>query len=208
VLIANGEGIAPHPVAREELALEIGGPEIVGRLGVRRDHAGMLMRPPAPTLLDQAIAGEEVPRGAHGGPRRLGDLGMPGPEPGEQLAGSPVRVRAPGAAQQVRDLLVDTVRTVMRGVAPILQAAPAVLVEPVEPLVAGLPANAVAGAELRSRVKTTSIVDDEPFALFHGCRLQPRHRPTSPTKGWPCSLQECHPSSRFEVLPINPVRTK
>ena len=45
VLIADGERIAPHPVARGELPLDVGGPAIGRGVGGRRDDAGMLMGP-------------------------------------------------------------------------------------------------------------------------------------------------------------------
>jgi len=70
--------------------------------------------------------------------------------------------------QERSHLLVDAVRTVMRGVAAILQAPPALLVIAGQPLVAGLPTDAVAGTQLRSGVQTAPIVGDEVFALLHG----------------------------------------
>jgi hypothetical protein len=73
----------------------------------------MLMRAPAAALLDQPLSGEQVARRADGRPGPLDDLGMPRREPVEQLAGAPVRVRAPRPKQQVRDRLVDAVRTVV-----------------------------------------------------------------------------------------------
>ena len=48
-----------------------------------------------------------------------------------------------------------------------------------EPFVAGLPTDGVAVAELGHRVEPALLIADEAFALFHGCCLQPGHRPTS-----------------------------
>ncbi len=70
--------------------------------------------------------------------------------------------------QELGQLFGDAVRTVMRGVAAILPAPPALLVIAGEPLVAGLPADPVAGAELRARAQPAPIVGDEAFALFRG----------------------------------------
>jgi hypothetical protein len=168
VLVADRQGVAPHAVARGELALEIGGPEIVRGVGGRWHHAGVLMRPAAPALLDQACSDEEVPRRAHRGPRLRGDLGIPRREPVEQLAGAPIRMRAPRPAQQIGDRWRDAVRTVVGGMAPILQAAPSVLVVAGQPLVAGLAADGVPRAELRPRVEAAPIIGDEAFALVHG----------------------------------------
>jgi hypothetical protein len=128
----------------------------------------MLRRPPPAALLDQALAGEQVARRADGRPGLLGDRGMPRREPVEQLAGAPVRMLAPRPKQQVRDLLVDAVRTVVGRMAPIPQAAPTVLVIAGQPFVAGLPADGVPDTELGPRVKAEPIIGDEPFALFHG----------------------------------------
>jgi hypothetical protein len=137
-------------------------------MGRRRHDAGMLMRPPATTLLDQALPGEEVTRRADRRPRRCDDLGMPRHEPVEQLAGSPIGMGAARLAQQASDVWCDAVGTVVRRVAPLLQASPAVLMVAGQPLVPGLPADAVPRAELRPRVEAEPIVGDEPFALFHG----------------------------------------
>jgi hypothetical protein len=168
VLIANCERIAPHPVARGELPFKVSGPEIVRGVSGWGNDAGMLMRLAPAALLHQALAGEEIPRRAYRGPRVGGDLGMPRREPVEQLAGPPIRMPAPRRAQQVSDLRRAAVWTVVRGVAPVPQAAPPVLVETVEPLVARLATDAVAGTELRPRVEAQPFVGAEAFALLHG----------------------------------------
>jgi hypothetical protein len=82
-------------------------------------------------------------------------------------------------------------------VASIFQATPPFLMVALEPLVAGLSTDAIAGADLCSRVQAAPIIGNEAFTLFHGCGLQPGHRPTSPTKGWPCSLEEVSP-----IIPV------
>src|SRR3990172_478429 len=168
MLIPDREGVAPHAVAGRERSLEVGGPEIVGSFSGGGNDPGMLVRSAPPPLLDQAFSGEEIPRRAHRGPVLLGDLRMPGPEPVEELARSPIRMPAPRSAQQLRDLGRDAVGTVVRGVAPVPQAAPPHLVVAVEPLVARLATDAVTGAELRPRIEAQSFVGDEAFTLFHG----------------------------------------
>src|ERR687892_593193 len=60
VLIRQRERVAPDPVPRGELPFEIGGPEIVGCLGVRRHDARMLLWPAAAALLHQALSGPQV----------------------------------------------------------------------------------------------------------------------------------------------------
>jgi hypothetical protein len=208
VLVADRERIAPHPVLGGELPFELRRPEIVGGGGVRGHDAGMLMGPPPAAPLDQALPGEQIADGAHGGPGGVGDLGMPRGQPVEQLARTPVRMGSPRLAQEVGEFLANAMRAVLRRMAPITQAASALLVVTGEPLVTGLATDAVAGARLRSGVQTAPIVGEEAFALVHGCRLQPGHRPTFLPRVGRAVYPECHPSSRFGVLPINPVCTQ
>jgi hypothetical protein len=122
---------------------------------------------------------------------------MPRREPVEQLARPPVGMGPPGTAQEVGKLLADPVRTVVRRVAPVPQPAAAVFGEPLEPFVAGLATDAVAGTQLHSGVQAAPIIGEEAFALLHGCRLQPGHRPTFPPRGWTCSLSEVSP-----IIPV------
>ena len=166
VLIADREREAPHAIARGELALEVGRPEIVGHSRRRGNDAGVLMVASASAFLDQALAGEEIAGGTHRGPDV--DLRMPGRKPVQQLAGTPIRMRSSGGAEQDRHLGTDAVRTVMRGVASVAQSATPLVVEPIEPLVAGLAADPVPGAEFGARIPAAPFVCDEAFALFHG----------------------------------------
>jgi len=168
MLIADREGIAPDAVAGGELSLEVGGPEIVRGVGGRGDDARVLMRPSSSAALDQSLPGEQIPGGAHGRPRRLGDVGMAWREPVEQLAGAPIGMLPSRRREQVGHVSRDPVGTVVRGVAPVPQTAPSLLAVAVEPLVARLPADAVAGTQLRAGVQPATIVGNEPFALFHG----------------------------------------
>src|SRR5713101_147716 len=69
--------------------------------------------------------------------------------------------------------------TLMRRSAAIAQCLPAAFINPLEPLVAGLSADVVPRAQLRHRVQVQLPIADESLTLFHGCRLQPGHRPTS-----------------------------
>src|SRR5947209_3912357 len=118
--------------------------------------------------LHQALPGEEVARRAHRGPGRLGDLRMPRREPVEQLAGAPIRMVTPRRAEQLRDLGRHAVGTVVRGMAPIRQAPPSVLMVAGQPLVAGLAADVVPRAEFRRRVEPESIVGNKTGAPVHG----------------------------------------
>ena len=125
---------------------------------------------------DEAFPGQQVPGRADGGPR---DVRMAGPQPVEQLAGAPARMVAARVADEPRHLGSDAMWTVMRGATAIAQRLAASFLEAGQPLVAGLPADPVAGAPLRHRVPAAVPLAHEPFALLHGCCLQPGHRPTS-----------------------------
>src|SRR5712691_344717 len=86
---------------------------------------------------------------------------------------------APRVANQVRSRFRDAMGTSMRRSAPIAQRLPAAFVKPIEPLVAGLAADVVPRAQFCHRIQADLPVADESFTLFHGCRLQPGHSPTS-----------------------------
>src|SRR4030095_4001704 len=94
--------------------------------------------------------------------------------------------------------------TLMRGSAAIAQRRPAAFLKPSEPFITGLATDPVSLAQLGHRVQGQPIIPNESFSLFHGCCLQPGHPPTS---GGP-QPSECHPCSRFNVLPMYPVCTK
>src|SRR4029453_5216232 len=94
--------------------------------------------------------------------------------------------------------------TLMRRSATIAQRRPAAFVKPSAPFIAGLATDPVSLTQLGHRVQGQPIITNESFSLFHGCCLQPGHPPTS---GGP-QPSECHPCSRFNVLPMYPVCTK
>src|SRR4029450_9291442 len=93
--------------------------------------------------------------------------------------------------------------TLMRLSAAIAQRRPAAFVKPSAPFIAGLATDPVSLTQLGHRVQGQPIITNESFSLFHGCCLQPGHPPTS---GGP-QPSECHPCSRFNVLPMSPVCT-
>ena len=183
VLVGDRQRVAIDAVAGPEVALEVRGPEIVGLRGGRRDDAGMLVVPPPAPLLDQAASRQEIAGGADGGPVHGR---VPRPQPGQELGGPPARMLPARRADHGRDVRRDAVRAVMRRAAPIAAGPggppPS---KRVEPLVAGLAADAVPRAELDHRIQVQPVITNEPLALFHGCRLQPGHRPTS---CWPTTL--------------------
>jgi hypothetical protein len=62
----------------------------------------------------------------------------------------------------------DAVRAPVRRTAAIAQALAARFLEAVEPLVAGLAADAVPRAELDHRIEVQAVVTDEALSLVHG----------------------------------------
>ena len=91
VLIRDRERIAVERVPRAEVALEVGGPEIVGLAGRSRNHARVLPLPPPAPLLDQPAAGQQIARGTDGRPL---DARMPRLQPGQQFGRAPRRMLA------------------------------------------------------------------------------------------------------------------
>lgn len=90
MVIGDGEGEAAVTIAGVELSFEVGGPQVVGLLGMGWDAAGVLMESFASSFWDQAHSFQEIPHGAGGGP--LGDVGLSGYQPAEEFFGPPVGV--------------------------------------------------------------------------------------------------------------------
>jgi hypothetical protein len=160
----------------------------------------MVMRPAAAAFLHEPFARQEIAGSAHGRPARGRHLAMARHEPVEQFPRAPIRMMASSVTQERGNHGIHAMRTGVRRATFVTQAAATFLLEPVEPLVARLSTDAVPGAELRHVVEALPVIGNEVLTLFHGCGLQPRHRPTSPTKGWPCSLEGV-----AEVSPMFPV---
>ncbi len=182
VLIGDRERVAVDAVARLELPFEVGGPELVRRGGPDRHHAGMDTHAPAPAALHEAAALEEIGNGAHGRP--VGQARVARRQILDELGGAPARVRATGVEEECGEGDVDPVRTVVRRMRAIVEAARPLGLVAGEPLVAGLAAHAVARAELGEVVQAAPVVADEVSALLHGMGLLPGHRP--PPRGWSC----------------------
>ncbi len=154
------------------MALEVRRPQIVGRVRHRRHHAGMVVGPPAPALLHQAAARQEIARGARCWPVDVRGAAL---EPLQQHAWPPARMRPPRIADPLRHVSGNAVRAVVWRAAAIAQRRASTRLHTVDPLVAGLPAHVVPRAQLGHAVEVQPIVGDETFAFVHGCGLQPRH---------------------------------
>jgi hypothetical protein len=189
-VIKDGQWIAVDPVAHAELALEVDGPDLVGRGRVERGGPRMLPVPAAAAMLDAVVAREDVEDGTPGGP---GPLRVAGPKALQDLAGAPAK---PGV------FLEDALDDVGRGLVRAGARSAAVLVQPprpaltvaVEPLVAGVPADAVAQAQLGHRPLATGEVLGKMVSFEHGIGLLPGH-PFSSYGG----QEKCHPCARTAV---------
>ena len=196
MLIADRQGEAPDAVSGGKLALEVGGPQVVGRLGGRRHRPRVLSGPSSPPLLHQPFPGQQIARRADRRPRR--DPRVTGRQPRQQLPGPPVGMPSPRPENQLGDRRLQAVGAVVRRMAAILQARPPLLGVSSKPLVARLSADAVSPTQLRHRQVTGSMIGDESLSLLHWCSLHPWHRPTSGLGVGP----------RYRgVSPINPVRS-
>jgi hypothetical protein len=100
---------------------------------------------------------------------------MARPEPGQGLGGAQAGMLPARRTHQHGHLRGNAVRAVMRRAAAIAQSVAAVRLKPVEPLVAGLGADAVAGAQLDQRIEVHSVILDETLTLVHGGCLLPGH---------------------------------
>jgi hypothetical protein len=176
VLVGHGERVTVHAITGPKVALEVRGPEIIGRGGCDRHDAGMRVVATPSAFLDQPRACEEVPCRAD---RRQSDRGVPRAEPVQELLRPPARMLPTGLADQPRHLVGDLVRTPPRRPAPVAESFTASPIESVQPLVTGLPTDTVPRTQIGHRVQGQPVVAHEALALFHGCSLQPGHRSTS-----------------------------
>jgi hypothetical protein len=165
VLVGDRQWVAVDPIARAEVALEVGGPEIIRVGGRRRDHAGMLIAPPAAALLDQSPSGQEIAGGADGRPR---DARAPRLEPREEFGRPPARMVPARCTNHRRDVSRDAVPAAMRCPAAVGQGGAAPRLEAREPFVAGVAADAVPGAEFSHGVQVQPVITNESLTLFHG----------------------------------------
>src|SRR5262245_39427364 len=165
VLIGHRQRIAIEPIARAEVALEVGRPEIVGLRRRGRDDTGMLIvSPPAP-LPHQPAAGQEIARGAHGRPPEARVTRL---QPRQELGRPPAWMLPARRADQYRDLPAYAMGTVVGRPAAITQGEPAALFEAREPFVAGLAADAVTRAEFGHGLQVQPAITNEPLSLLHG----------------------------------------
>src|SRR6185503_4997624 len=160
--VGDGERVAARRPDRE-VALEVDAPDLVRCLGVgerRREGRRLAL---APLRADETVAPEDERERAHR--RQLGP-GIGAPERVAQLARSPLRLLPTGSHDGVLDPRGYRLGTAMRPAGPVTELA--VVHEAPDPLVAGLPADAVPAAQLCDRELAGQIVVDESLSLGHG----------------------------------------
>jgi putative oxidoreductase len=122
-------------------------------------------------------------------------------ESSSDLIGAPAGPVSPELEGSLEHLGVRGVRTRVRSVGAVGEAVRPFSLVSVEPLVAGLTADAVTPTELGVREETALGLQHKSFTLVHGIGLQPWHR--RPLVEAPRYGRDCHPSGVREVLPIN-----
>ena len=143
-VINDRKRVAVNAVAHAELPLEVDGPDLVGTGGAQGNRAWVLPALTASTVVNVAVAREDVADGAAGRP---GALGIASSQALEDLAWSPAE-----AAVFIQDEVNDLSRGLMRDgawcSASIQQPAGALMPVALEPLVPGIAADAVTQTKL------------------------------------------------------------
>lgn len=174
MLVRDRERKAVRAVAGAELALEVGGPEIVGRSRHEAHGARVRRRPPPAPPVHQPVPCQEIRRRARRGP--VAHPRVLARQDRQQLACAPERVRDARRDEELRHRGADLMRASVRRVASIHQPASAIGFVPGEPHIADASANSVPGAQRRHRPPPAQCVADKPLSLFHRHTLLPWHR--------------------------------
>jgi hypothetical protein len=116
-------------------------------------------------LFHQPAPSEQIPRGTH---RGQGQVRMPRFEPVQQFLRPPARMLTARLAEELRYRVRDAVGTPVRRAAAVAQPSAPLLIKAGAPLVAGLPADGIPGAEVGHRVQVQPMIPDESFALLQG----------------------------------------
>src|SRR5262245_19752263 len=144
VAIHDRQRVAVSAIARLELTLEISRPEVVGASNHARRPTRVARILPPPVADDQPVSLQDVAAGAP-----AWEAGHPSlPEHGQQLLGTPVRVRTPQSQQLLDHRKRGRTRRVVRPPGPVFQTPHAGQLVAVDPFVAGPSAHAIARAQL------------------------------------------------------------
>ena len=99
--VGDRQRVAVDAIAGPEVALEVGGPQIVGLRRGRGDDPRMLIVAPPAVLVHQHAARQEIAGGADGGPLHGG---TPRAEPRHKVGGAPAGLLPPRRADHGREL--------------------------------------------------------------------------------------------------------
>ena len=164
VQVGHRQRVAVDAISGLEVPLEVGTPDVVGCRGHGRHHTRMQVGAPSTAFLDEATPCQQVARRAHRGQDHGWEARL---HPLQDLPWSPGRVTTASVADGVGHHRLDTMRTRLRCPTAIVEPVPPFLLEALDPLVARLPANSVAVAELSHAIQAKPQVLDELFSLFH-----------------------------------------
>lgn len=177
MLICDRQWIAVEAISSFELALEVRSPEIIRIRRRGRDHSWMLIQPASSPLHHQSTACQEICRSTRHWP--LPDSRISSSEHAQKFSRSPERMLAAKIAYEIRQLVIDTMRTVMWRPASILEPPSPAFFVSCNPLVTDPAADAISGAQFGHREAVAQRVAYKPDSLFHRHSLHPGHRPYS-----------------------------
>jgi hypothetical protein len=173
--VLSGEGVAEHAVAQAELALVIDGPDGIGLLGQGPWPTGVPATHTSAAWLNETLPIDDVVDGGPGGQRELGPVVFEEPA---DLLGPVVGIGFADLKDRLSDVRRCGPGAAPRRAASILEPGAAVLLEALEPLVAGLAADAEAAAGLGEAPQTQLELVDEALAFVHDTGFLEWHRPS------------------------------
>ena len=117
----------------------------------------------------------------------------------QQFLGAPQRMPVAQRDQGVHERGVGGARTVARSSRLIVQTTRTAHLVPIDPLVAGLPADLVVRTQLSHRPTPGLPLEHKLHSKIHGRTLLPRHRILQRNSG-----EKCYPCLRTVLLPMSP----
>ena len=147
------------------MAFEVGGPDLVGSGHGGCGAAGVREAPTATRGRDHAVALEDV---TDSGAGRPGDRGIVSAQEPQELLGAPVRMATPGLQDPLDDLGGRRTSQMVRPAGSFTEPFGALLLEPADPLVGGLAADAVSAAYFGQGIEFPCAVGNEQESLVHG----------------------------------------
>lgn len=193
-MVGDGQRITVSAIAKLELALEVGAPQVIGKRALRQRRAARTVARPA-AALDQAVAVEHRVNGAFGG-----NLDVAVEATHQQfanLASAPVWLLALQPDNQDLDLLRELVGKTDRPPGAVAQRLEPVLLVAIENLVAGLAGYAELPADLGHGFPVQKP-GDKAKALFHYRTRFPRHPHLPQNKSG-----KCNPCVRYVSSPMS-----